>query len=381
MKIKLSDIKVEYNPRSTFDIDKPFLESIKRVGLLVPLTVGKQNGGYKLLDGQRRYMACQKLGISEVEVFVKDLDEQEQKEVPMVTDLLKSSLPVCDKAVGFAHLINKDQKYTVDTIATRFNIKKSDVKKYLKLATLHPKVQGQVNSGSIDIATALQIAEIRREDIQIKVATACARGEDFLDALQQHAYLLPFDDVCGYEQAKKDKQIGICVEEEGTEIVFTYDKKYYEEKKADYELREQKSYEKVKAKEEKQRLMDLQEKNKGKADRKGKTKKAREYKVALTGYLKKKPTQQEVEKLIEQFVEKLTMDSCKYILKAWQFKFKVSDFQSNDYDREVKKILTGIVKDTDGLAKLILAVGMHGYGGATMWDMNPYKKLIGKLGK
>lgn len=59
-----------HNPRMLFDrVDLDVLrDSIKRVGILVPLTVYKEKktGHYVILDGQRRWMCAQELGLPAV---------------------------------------------------------------------------------------------------------------------------------------------------------------------------------------------------------------------------------------------------------------------------------------------------------------------------
>lgn len=61
-----------HNPRMLFDrIDmSPLQESIARVGILVPLTVYKEKktGRYFILDGQRRWMCAQAVGLDTVPV-------------------------------------------------------------------------------------------------------------------------------------------------------------------------------------------------------------------------------------------------------------------------------------------------------------------------
>ena len=56
-----------HNPRMLFDRgDLQILrESIQRVGILVPLTVYKEksSGNYVILDGQRRWMCAQQVGL------------------------------------------------------------------------------------------------------------------------------------------------------------------------------------------------------------------------------------------------------------------------------------------------------------------------------
>ncbi len=61
-----------HNPRMLFDREDlhVLLESIRRVGILVPLTVyrEKSTGNYVILDGQRRWMCAQQAGLKTIPV-------------------------------------------------------------------------------------------------------------------------------------------------------------------------------------------------------------------------------------------------------------------------------------------------------------------------
>jgi len=61
-----------HNPRKLFDVEdlSVLRESIKRVGILVPLTVYRESrsGQYVILDGQRRWMCAQSLGLKTIPV-------------------------------------------------------------------------------------------------------------------------------------------------------------------------------------------------------------------------------------------------------------------------------------------------------------------------
>ena len=61
-----------HNPRKLFDREdmKVLRDSIERVGILVPLTVyqEKSTGDYVILDGQRRWMCAQEVGLKTIPV-------------------------------------------------------------------------------------------------------------------------------------------------------------------------------------------------------------------------------------------------------------------------------------------------------------------------
>src|SRR5438105_1505710 len=70
--IKVSDLEPNpHNPRVLFDPDpmETLRENISRVGILVPLTVyekARTKGKYVILDGQRRWICAQNVGLETV---------------------------------------------------------------------------------------------------------------------------------------------------------------------------------------------------------------------------------------------------------------------------------------------------------------------------
>ncbi len=397
MNVQLTDIEIKYNPRTQFDGIDDLAKSINELGILQPLAVSKNgNGKFVLLDGQRRFMACQKLGLKEIPVIERNLDEQQQKEVPIATDYFKDKLKISEKAVGVANLINKEKKVTEQTLAKRYGWKVKDIKKLLILATLHQNVLKMIDDGQIDINRALDIAEVKREDIQIKIAQCMARHQHFelLEALEEIAFELPFDDIFTFEQAKQDNMVGIVINDIDGERVFTYDKKYYDTKNKEYEEREQKTYaiQQKKAQQRKEKEYEADQKKKAET----KEQRTKERKTAKTKYdktlntfheatkqfLTKKPKVLDIHILIEKFIHQICMDNCRLILKAFDVPFKTSEMQSADYKKEVSKIIKNMVKNEANLAKLIIYVDyLSNIYKTTMFDMDGVKKMIVKMNK
>lgn len=398
MTVKLDDIEIKYNPRTRFEGIDELARSIKELGILQPLTVTKNgNGKYALLDGQRRLLACRKIGLKEVPVIERDLDEDQQKEVPIATDFFKDKLKFSEKVIGVANLINKEKKVNEQVLAKRYGWTVAEVKRLLQLSTLHPEVLIMIDAGQLKVNQALELSKVKREDIQIKLAGCMSQKNWFglIEALEEVAFELPFDDIFTFEQAKKDNQVGIVVtDEEKNDRVFTYDKEYFEQKKKEYEEREKKTYEKQEKKAQKRHENELAQEKENKAATKEERKKQREkakstfdttlssFQELTVQYLTMKPTEEEISVLVNKFVRLISMDNCKLILKAFGVEFKASDMKSSDYKDGAVKVISGIVKNESDLAKLILYVGMLGeIYKTTLFDIDGVKKMIVKLSK
>ena len=52
------------------------IDSIKKYGIIEPLIVRKRDkGGYEIISGHRRKYACEKAGIEQVPVFIREMDK------------------------------------------------------------------------------------------------------------------------------------------------------------------------------------------------------------------------------------------------------------------------------------------------------------------
>ena len=392
MKIKLNEITVKYNPRTTFDGIDELANSIKSLGLLTPLTVAPdEKEGYVLLDGQRRLLALKKLKFSEVDVFVTELEDFQQKEVAIATDFFKDKLKISEKAIGVANLINKEKKVTPEILAKRYNFKLSDVQALLKLATLPKSILENIDNGVVTVKQALEITKVKREDVQIKIAAFMAKNNwaNLLEALDSVAFELPFDDVFTYEQAQKDNQIGIVVKDDNNNAhVFTYDQEYFESRKTEFETREKKSYEELTHKAVSKKGEKGKEETPEQRKKKKETAKANldktlvAFRESSVSFLEDKPKAEDISVLINRFIRQISVDNSRMILKAFGVPYKASEMKSDDFRQEVGKVFSGIVKDEGHLAKLILFVDHLGtIYKTTLFDFDGVKKLVVKLSR
>jgi len=84
MKIELINldkiIKNPYQPREEFPKEEiqELSENILSNGLLNPIIVRKQKDKYQIVDGERRFRACQLTNIKEIEAYIKEYDSELQ---------------------------------------------------------------------------------------------------------------------------------------------------------------------------------------------------------------------------------------------------------------------------------------------------------------
>lgn len=100
VRMPLNKIKLGRNSRAKIDKDEleGLMESIKSIGLLQPIGVVKSGTGYDIAYGNRRFLACSKLGLSHIpaivhtykktsEIDIKNLAENVQRKNISLTEV------------------------------------------------------------------------------------------------------------------------------------------------------------------------------------------------------------------------------------------------------------------------------------------------------
>ena len=80
-------------------------ESIRRHGILQPLSVRRVEGGYELIAGERRLRAAQMAGLSDIPCIVMQMNDQESGMAAMVENLQRQDLDFIEEAMGISRLM------------------------------------------------------------------------------------------------------------------------------------------------------------------------------------------------------------------------------------------------------------------------------------
>lgn len=119
--IKLSEIVPDPDqPRRVFDEDllDELAESIKEHGVLQPIVVAPDKNGYKIVAGERRFRASQKVGLEKIPALVRTLSSQHKLELSLIENLQRSDLNPLETATAYLKL--RDQfNLTLEEIGQR----------------------------------------------------------------------------------------------------------------------------------------------------------------------------------------------------------------------------------------------------------------------
>ncbi len=145
MKVKIKDIVVKDRARKDVGNLEKLKESIKRVGLINPICITKED--YRLIAGGRRLQACTELQMEEIEVhFYDELDETDQKIIELSenihevltwqeeSDLITQIHDLFQKKHGIAKRHSAIDGWTIEKTADMLGMSVGSVSNSLKLA-------------------------------------------------------------------------------------------------------------------------------------------------------------------------------------------------------------------------------------------------------
>ncbi len=139
-------------PRKRFDENEldELARSIETQGILQPLLVRprKDNEGYEIIAGERRWRAAQRARIHEVPVFIRNMDERAVVEAMLIENLQRKDLNPIEEAYGFQDMMNRFS-YGQDDLASVIGKSRSHISNMMRLLKLPEDVQDLLRSGKI----------------------------------------------------------------------------------------------------------------------------------------------------------------------------------------------------------------------------------------
>lgn len=145
-----------FQPRMSFDQEtlEELAESIRTLGLIQPITVRRKNDGrYQIISGERRFRACQKVGMDMIPAYIRDTDDQGMLEMAIVENIQRENLDPIEVAMSYQRLI-EECSLTQEQMAVRVGKKRASVTNYLRLLKLPAKIQHDLKVGLLSVGHA-----------------------------------------------------------------------------------------------------------------------------------------------------------------------------------------------------------------------------------
>ena len=157
-------------PRKDFDAEalKELSDSIKEHGLIQPLLVRPlDDGSYQIVAGERRWRASRMAGLEKIPVVIKELSDDETKQLALIENLQREDLNPVEEALGYKKLMDT-LGLTQEQAAAKVGKSRPAVANALRLLALDSDEtealkNGEISSGHARALLSLPKGELRHQ--------------------------------------------------------------------------------------------------------------------------------------------------------------------------------------------------------------------------
>ncbi len=134
-------------------------ESIKEIGVQQPVVVfEKPDGRFELIIGQRRYLACKKLGLGEIPALITTVKNETEATIKSFSENIhRLDLGYRDKMRVATELLSKFD--SVNKVAEQLGVLSQTVMNYLGYAAVPEPIKKMVDEGKLSATTATRISK------------------------------------------------------------------------------------------------------------------------------------------------------------------------------------------------------------------------------
>jgi len=132
--------------------------SIKEIGIQQPVVVFQKGDRYELIIGQRRYLACEELGLREIPALITSVKNETAATIKSFSENIhRLDLEYRDKMQIATELVNK--LGSIDKVAEHLGVYPQTVRNWLGYAAVPEPIKKMVDEGKLSASTATRIAK------------------------------------------------------------------------------------------------------------------------------------------------------------------------------------------------------------------------------
>ena len=172
IELNITEVEPMLNqPRKIFDKEKleELADSIKENGILQPIIVVKDESGYTIVAGERRWRAAKMAGLKGIPAIVKDYTDTRKKQVALIENIQREDLNIVEVARAIKELMDIDG-YSQVEVAKITGKNKSTVSNIMRLLKLPEPVLEYVMQGKLMEGHARALLALDSKTKQLELA-------------------------------------------------------------------------------------------------------------------------------------------------------------------------------------------------------------------
>jgi len=166
-KLKPSPIQ----PRLKFDEDSidGLAKSIKERGILQPIVAVPEDGYFKIIIGERRWRAAQKIGLKKIPTLIRSMTNGQQLEASLIENLQREDLNPLEIALAYKKM-TEELKYTQQEISEKVGKDRASVANYIRLLKLPQEIKDMITDNKLSMSHARTLITIDNQEMQVYIA-------------------------------------------------------------------------------------------------------------------------------------------------------------------------------------------------------------------
>lgn len=193
------------------------VESVKQIGVVVPLIARPLDDGYEIVSGHRRHHAAELAGLETVPVIVREMDDDSAVIFMVDSNLQRENILPSEKALAYKMKIDAMErikgrpknvcqvgtdylgKRTTEVVGEESGDSPRQVARYVRLTNLIPEILDKVDQKEIAFNPAVELSYLKPEEQQ-----------SFLEAIDETQTAPSLSQA---QRIKKLSQEGTCTHE------------------------------------------------------------------------------------------------------------------------------------------------------------------------
>jgi ParB family transcriptional regulator, chromosome partitioning protein len=155
-------------PRQVMGDLSELMASIAEKGIIEPIIVRQRGRRYQIVAGERRYQAAVQVGLREVPIVIREVDDNEVIEIALIENIQRKDLTPFEEAEALHGLASKCN-YTHEDMARRLGKSRTSITESLSLNNMPDEVKNLCRLADIS-SKSLLLQVVRQGDPQKMIA-------------------------------------------------------------------------------------------------------------------------------------------------------------------------------------------------------------------
>lgn len=172
VELRINDIEPnKEQPRKHFKQEKleALAESIKQHGVIQPIIVKKEDEGYNIIAGERRWRAAKLAGLRTIPSIIKDISSRETMEIALIENLQREDLNPIEEAEAYQKLMD-EHGLTQEALSKVVGKSRAAIANSVRLLSLTDKIREMLIEELLTPGHARTLINIEDEEKQQSLA-------------------------------------------------------------------------------------------------------------------------------------------------------------------------------------------------------------------